>query len=213
MTMVWSEKAIRTEGGGALPEDLMTETARPSVTTTDQSLGSAAAARKWYALWTKSHCEQFVCDQLATKGFHAFLPKIEAWSRRSGVRHRIPVPMFPGYLFLHHAMDLNSYIEVLKTRELVRVLGDGHDRLRDRLAVVPDAEIDAIQKVVQAHLSALPYPYLREGQRVRITEGPLAGVEGILVHTKPNKGLLVLSIELFQRSVAVEVDCTFAVAA
>jgi transcription antitermination factor NusG len=117
--------------------------------------------------------------------------------------------MFPGYLFLHHAMELNSYIEVLKTRELVRVLGDG----RDRLAVVPDAEIEAIQKVVQADLPALPYPYLREGQRVRITEGPLTGVEGILVHTKPNKGLLVLSIELFQRSVAVEVDCTFAVAA
>ena len=200
---------IRTEGGGALPEDLTTETERPSFTTTDQSLGPDAGARKWYALWTKSHCEQMVCDQLAAKGFHAFLPKIEAWSRRGGVRHHIPVPMFPGYLFLHHAMELNSYIEVLKTRELVRVLGDG----RDRLAVVPDAEIEAIQKVVQAHLPALPYPYLREGQRVRITEGPLTGVEGILVHTKPNKGLLVLSIELFQRSVAVEVDCAFAVAA
>jgi len=150
-----------------------------------------------------------VFDQLAAKGFQAFLPKIEAWSRRGGVRHHIPVPMFPGYLFLHHAMELNSYIEVLKTRELVRVLGDG----RDRLAVVPDPEIEAIQKVVQAQLPALPYPYLREGQRVRIMKGPLAGVEGILVHTKPNKGLLVLSIELFQRSVAVEVDCTFAVAA
>ena len=196
-----------------MPEVLTTETERPSFTTTDQSLGSAAGARKWYALWTKSHCEQRVCDQLAAKGFHVFLPKIEAWSRRGGVRHHIHVPMFPGYLFLHHAMDLNSYIEVLKTRELVRVLGDGHDRLRDRLAVVPDAEIDAIQKVVQSQLPALPYPYLREGQRVRITQGPLAGVEGILVHTKPNKGLLVLSIELFQRSVAVEVDCTFAVAA
>ncbi len=192
-----------------MPEDLTTETERPSFTTTDQSLGPDAGARKWYALWTKSHCEQMVCDQLAAKGFHAFLPKIEAWSRRGGVRHHIPVPMFPGYLFLHHAMELNSYIEVLKTRELVRVLGDG----RDRLAVVPDAEIEAIQKVVQARLPALPYPYLREGQRVRITEGPLTGVEGILVHTKPNKGLLVLSIELFQRSVAVEVDCTFAVAA
>ncbi len=192
-----------------MPEDLTTETERPSFTATDQSLGSDAGTRKWYALWTKSRCEQLVCDQLATKGFHAFLPKIEAWSRRGGGRHHIPVPMFPGYLFLHHAMDLNSYIEVLKTRELVRILGDG----RDRLAVVPDAEIDAIQKVVQAQLPALPYPYLREGQRVRITEGPLAGVEGILVRTKPNKGLLVLSIELFQRSVAVEVDCTFAVAA
>ena len=190
-------------------EDLTTETERPSFTTTDQSLGPDAGARKWYALWTKSHCEQMVFDQLAAKGFQAFLPKIEAWSRRGGVRHHIPVPMFPGYLFLHHAMELNSYIEVLKTRELVRVLGDG----RDRLAVVPDPEIEAIQKVVQAQLPALPYPYLREGQRVRITKGPLAGVEGILVHTKPNKGLLVLSIELFQRSVAVEVDCTSAVAA
>ncbi len=192
-----------------MPEDLTTETDRPSFTTTDQSLGSDAGARNWYAVWTKSHCEQLVFDQLAARGFHVFLPKVEAWSRRGGMRHRIPVPMFPGYLFLHHAMDLNSYIEVLKTRELVRILGDG----RERLAVVPDAEIDAIQKVVQAQLPALPYPYLREGQRVRITEGPLAGVEGILVHTKPNKGLLILSIELFQRSVAVEVDCTFAVAA
>ena len=192
-----------------MPEDLTAETERPSFTTPDQSLGSNAGARKWYALWSKSHCEQMVFDQLAAKGFQVFLPKIEVWSRRNGGRHCISVPMFPGYLFLHHAMDLNSYIEVLKTRELVRVLGDG----RDRLAVVPDAEIDAIQKVVQAHLPALPYPYLREGQRVRITKGPLAGVEGILVHTKPNKGLLVLSIELFQRSVAVEVDCTYAVAA
>ena len=192
-----------------MPEDLTAETERPSFTTTDQGLGSNAGARKWYALWSKSHCEQMVFDQLAAKGFQVFLPKIEVWSRRNGGRHCISVPMFPGYLFLHHAMDLNSYIEVLKTRELVRVLGDG----RDRLAVVPDAEIDAIQKVVQAHLPALPYPYLREGQRVRITKGPLAGVEGILVHTKPNKGLLVLSIELFQRSVAVEVDCTYAVAA
>ena len=196
-----------------MPEDLTTETERPSFTTTDQSLGPDMGARKWYALWSKSHCEQLVCDQLAAKGFQVFLPKIEVWSRRNGGRHCIAVPMFPGYLFLHHAMDLNSYIEVLKTRELVRVLGDGRDRLRDRLAVVPDAEIDAIQKVVDAKLPAQPYPYLREGQRVRITEGPLAGVEGILVHTKPNKGLLVLSIELFQRSVAVEVDCTFAVAA
>src|SRR5437867_2276489 len=185
----------------------MTGIERPSFTATDQSLGSDAVARKWYALWTKSHCEQLVFDQITAKGFHVFLPKIEAWSRRGGARHRIPVAMFPGYLFLHHAMEQKSYIEVLKTRELVRILGDGFDRL----AVVPDVEIEAIQKVVQAQLPALPYPYLREGQRVRITEGPLTGVEGILVRTKPNKWLLVLSIELFQQTVAVYVDWTFAV--
>jgi transcription antitermination factor NusG len=54
---------------------------------------------------------------------------------------------------------------------------------------------------------------LREGQRVRIVHGPLASVEGILLKTKPDKGLLVVSVELLQRSVAVEVDCTWVTAA
>lgn len=143
-------------------------------------------------------------DQLAAKGFHLFLPKIEVWSRRGGLRHLIPVPLFPGYLFLHHAMDKAGFIEVRTARGLVRILGDGWDRP----AVVPDGEIEAIQKVLSAHLPALPHPYLREGQRVRITSGPLADVEGILVRIRPDKGLLVISINLLRRSVAVEVDCT-----
>jgi transcription antitermination factor NusG len=70
-----------------------------------------------------------------------------------------------------------------------------------------------MQKVLSAQLPVLPHPYLREGQRVRVIHGPLAGVEGILVRTKPTKGLLVLSIELLQRSVAVEVDATLVGAA
>jgi transcription antitermination factor NusG len=43
--------------------------------------------------------------------------------------------------------------------------------------------------------------------------GPLSGVEGILLSVRPDKGLLVVSIELLQRSVAVEVDCTLVAAA
>ena len=163
----------------------------------------------WYVLWTCSHCEQHVYDQLAAKGFHLLLPKMDVWSRRGGIRHVIRTPLFPGYLFLQHAMDRESYIEVRKARGLVRILGERGDRL----AVVPDGEIEAIQKVLSANLPAVPHPYLREGQRVRITRGPLGGVEGILVRMKPNKGFLVLSIDLLQRSVAVEVDCTLVVAA
>ncbi len=168
-----------------------------------------ATGSKWYALYTRSHCEQLVCDQLRAKGFEMFLPKIDVWSSRGGLRRRIPAPMFPGYLFLHHVMDKASYLEVRQVRSLVRILGERWDRL----SVVPEAEIDAIQQVLHARVPALPHPYLREGQRVRIRRGPLAGVEGILVQTKPTKGLLVLSVELLQRSVAVEVDCTLVVAA
>lgn len=182
---------------------------RPGSQTEPHETNAASAVLGWYVLWTCSHSEQLVYDQLAAKGFHLFLPKIDVWSRRGGLRHLIRAPMFPGYLFLHHVMDKASYIKVREARGLVRILGGGSDQL----AVVPHKEIEAIQNVVEAQLPALPHPYLREGQRVRITRGPLADVEGILVRLKPNKGLLVLSIDLLQRSVAVEVDCTLVVAA
>lgn len=177
--------------------------------TEPQEANRAPASLGWYVLWTCSHSEQLVYDQLAPKGFHLLLPKIDVWSRRGGLRHLIRAPMFPGYLFLRHAMDKASYIEVRKARGLVRILGERSDRL----AVVPDGEIEAIQRVLDARVPAMPHPYLREGQRVRITRGPLAGVEGILVQIKPNKGVLVLSVDLLQRSVAVAVDCTLVAAA
>lgn len=163
----------------------------------------------WYALYTKSHSEQLVYDQLVVKGFAAFLPKMEVWSQRAGVRHRISVPMFPSYLFLHHAMDKLSFIEVCKARGLVRILGERWDRL----SIVSEPEIEAVKRVVGARLPVLPHPYLREGQRVRITRGPLTGVEGILIHIMPTKGLLVLSIDLLRRSIAVEIDVTMVGAA
>jgi transcriptional antiterminator NusG len=163
----------------------------------------------WYALYTRSHCEQLVWGQLVAKGFHLFLPRIDVWSQRAGKRHLISVPMFPGYLFLRHAMDKASYINVCKARGLVRILGERWDRL----SIIPDAEIEAIQTVLNTSLPVMPQPYLREGQRVRITQGPLRGIEGILVQSKPAKGLLILSIDLLQRSVAVEVDCRVVTAA
>jgi transcriptional antiterminator NusG len=178
---VWSSGRRQTKGGEALAVD----------------------ERRWFALWTASHCEQLVCDQLAAKGYETFLPTIREWSRRAGVRHLIPVPMFSGYLFLHHAIEKRSYLDVVGVRGVVRILGERWDRL----APVDDAEIEAIQRLQRSELSLMPYPYLRDGQRVRIVEGSLAGVQGILVRRKTNRDLLVLSINLLNRSVAVEVEC------
>ena len=163
---------------------------------------------KWHAVWTHSNCEQLVHDQLAPKGFQVFLPRVQAWSRHGASRTLVSSAMFPGYLFIRHSMDKASYIEILKCRGIVRILGERWDRLWS----IPDDEIDVVQRVAGAGLPALPYPYLREGQRMRILHGPLAGVEGIFVTGDPQKGLLVLSVEMLRRSVAVEVDCTLVAA-
>jgi transcription antitermination factor NusG len=155
-------------------------------------------------LWTHSHCEQLVHDQLAAKGFRPFLPKIDVWSVRAGRQRVVSAPMFPGYLFLNNVLDKGGHIEVRKARGLARILGDGWDRP----AVVPEVEIDWVRQVAGSRVPAFAHPYLREGRRMRIISGPLADVEGILVKSRPDKGILVLSVHLLQRSVAVEVDGT-----
>ena len=158
----------------------------------------------WHVLWTNSHCEDLVSSQLAARGFHPFVPKIESWARRAGTRRRVTTPLFPGYLFLNDALDKARHVEVRKARGVAAILGEGWDRP----AVIPDAEIDSIRKVVEARVPTFAHPYLREGRRVRIEDGPLAGVEGVLLRVRPEKGLLVLSVDMLQRSVAVEVDCS-----
>lgn len=186
------EKGRETKGGEALPEVVRNPMSPP-----------------WRVLWTRSNCERLVFDQLASKGFELFLPTAEAWSRRGGVRIRGPVPLFRGYLFLRHQMDKTSYLEICRARGLVRIIGEAWDRLE----AVSDADIAAIEKLVRSNLPIFPYPYLREGQRVRITRGPLADVEGIVLRGNPKNGLLVVSVDLLRRSVAVQLDCTLLEAA
>ena len=115
-----SRTGDETKGGEALAE---------AAIQTIENEPSSRAGLGWYVLWTHSHCEQLVYDQLAVKGFELFLPTIDAWSRRFGVRRLARAPLFGGYLFLHHAMDKSSYLEVRKARGLVRVLGERWDRL------------------------------------------------------------------------------------
>jgi transcription antitermination factor NusG len=144
-----------------------------------------------------------VNEQLAAKGFEMFFPKVgravDAYAAPS--RRAADKPLFPGYLFVHHELDKSSYVDIIKARGVVRVLGERWDCL----APIPNAEIDAIARVINSGELLLPHPHLAEGDRVRIVSGPLAGVSGVFVRHKPAKGLLVLSIDLLRRSVAVEV--------
>jgi transcription termination/antitermination protein NusG len=156
----------------------------------------------WYAVWTHSHCEQLVHDQLAGKGLTVLLPKLDVWSRRRGVRRVVRKPMFPGYLFVRDVRDRGTHVEILKARGVVRVLGDGWERL----APIPAEEVQAIERLSATRQPALPYPYLTRGRRVRVVAGPLAGLEGILDESRVQQGVLVVSIHLLQRSVAVVVD-------
>jgi transcription antitermination factor NusG len=139
---------------------------------------------------------------LVEKGYEVFLPTVHKWSRNKRVQRLYRAPLFPGYLFVRHAIDRFSYLDISKARGLVQILGDRWDRL----AAVEDREIEALMKLQEADIPRMPYSYLREGEPVRIISGPLTNVEGIFVKPDSERGLLVLSVALLSRSVAVHVE-------
>lgn len=155
----------------------------------------------WYAIYTRSRHEEKVYDRISEKKIEVFLPLIERWSHRRDRRKRIHVPLFPGYLFVRTQMDQYAYYEILKTKSVVRILCSGGIP-----APIPDEEIHGIQILMKNSIAITPCQYLKEGERVRVVNGPLVGIEGILIKIKPNKNRLVLSIDLIKESVSVELD-------
>ncbi|PYV42338.1 MAG: hypothetical protein DMG06_14270 [Acidobacteria bacterium] len=152
----------------------------------------------WYALYTRSRHEQVVRNQLDDKGIQNFLPlymKVSQWKDR---RKEINIPLFPGYLFVK--ILVQDRVEVLKSFGAVRLVGDGYNPIP-----IPEEQILNIQTFLEKGLKYDPHPYLRVGNKVRILDGLLSGVEGILIRKK-NQYRLVLSVDLIQRSISVEMD-------
>lgn len=169
------------------------------------SVEANEAALGWHVLWTRSNCEQAVRDQLVARDYEVYLPMMHQWSRRTPTE-KAPVrlaPMFKGYLFVRHYIDKSAYLDISNTRGLVRILGERWNHL----ARVPDAELDTIKRLEDCRQPMFPYRYLRTGDQVRIIRGSLRGTQGILAQADLAKNMLVISVHLLQRSVAISVKC------
>jgi transcription antitermination factor NusG len=152
----------------------------------------------WYAVAVRSNFERIVAQSLRQKDYEIFLPAYlskRRWSDRTNV---VECALFPGYLFCR--MDLRQRVPLLATPGVASIIGIG------KCAVpVPETEIAAIQTIVESGLPAEPGPFLKAGEFVYITQGPLAGMEGFVIAAK-NRSRLVVSVEMLQRSVMVEIE-------
>jgi transcription antitermination factor NusG len=152
----------------------------------------------WYAIRVRPRFEKAVASAIREKGYDGYLPlycKRTRWSDRS---QDVYLPLFPAYVFCR--ADLSGRSPLVTTPGVIGILSFGGSP-----AIITDQEINAIKAALCSGLHAEPWPYLREGQRVRIQRGSLTGIEGILVRKKSN-WWVVLSIEVLYRSVALEID-------
>src|ERR1700741_2794746 len=156
----------------------------------------------WFALQTRYRYEQFVANHLRGSGYGGFLPVSRSRRQWSDRLKEFEVPLFPGYLFCR--FNPLDRLPILTTVGVIQIVGTGKNPIP-----VDDAEIAAIQITPQSGVARQPWPFPQVGQRVRVEDGPLHGLEGILLSFKGSHRL-VLSVTLLQRSVAVEIDESWA---
>jgi len=157
---------------------------------------------QWYALYTRSRFEKKLLCELAARDVEVFLPMREVISRWKDRKKKIWVPLFPGYIFVNHVDTPENRYRVLNIPGAVRFV-DACGRANP----VPEEQIMAIRRFLEASLSIDPYPYIKIGTQVEVIAGPLNGVKGMLIK-KRGKFRFVLQVDMIKQAISVEIDAS-----
>jgi len=151
----------------------------------------------WYVVRVKANAERKVAQSLTNRGVEVFLPLQKRQSKRKSVG-LIEIPLFAGYVFSRFSWNRSQ--TVLTCEGVVHILCRGN---------VPEPvdanEMRSLLVLSRTAPSLAPLPTFTTGQKVKITEGPLADVEGIVVRDLGRQRLIV-SLSLLRRSVVAEID-------
>jgi transcription antitermination factor NusG len=155
--------------------------------------------RSWYVAYTCGRHEKYVAEQCEQRGITAFLPLYAVQRQWKRGRAEVLLPLFPSYVFIR--MAFAERFRVLALRGMVSLVS-----FKGFPAVVPDTQIEALRKAVTLG-RVEPCAYLESGTRVRVTTGPLVGLEGIVREVK-NNVRVIASFDWMNRSVSISLDAT-----
>jgi transcriptional antiterminator RfaH len=145
---------------------------------------------KWYLVKTKALNEARVFTRLSGAGYEVLFPRIHKKSPR--FRGVVMVrPLFPTYLFVRFLADELKTIKY--THGVARVICFGLDPQEvdeDIIAAVRERMDDeGFVKLEPKKIELAP------GQRVKIGEGPFAGLNAIFVEELPDRERVVLLLD------------------
>ena len=157
----------------------------------------------WFAVVSKPRQEQTALENLQRQGFECFLPMAEnPYQRRSKKHKQIVEPLFPRYLFLKANASHQNLAPVRSTKGVLSMVRFGIE-----LAVVPESIIRAIKARISAvtGLIKIEPVAIKAGDKVRMFDGPLAGINGVVKETNSKNRALIL-MELLGQSTTLEVN-------
>jgi transcription antitermination factor NusG len=152
----------------------------------------------WFAVRTKSNRETVVTNALRGKGYEVLFPRYATNVVRKPLNGQAETlkPLFPGYVFAK--FDVLTRLPILTVPGVMNVVSNGKQPIP-----LDDSEVDSLKVLLNSKLPIGPHAYLKIGDPVKISTGPLTGASGFIVQS--NRQRLVVSITLLQRSVSVEV--------
>jgi transcriptional antiterminator RfaH len=150
----------------------------------------------WYLIYTKPRQEKCALQNLEQQGYQCYLPLLPKEKLRHGALALSDEPLFPRYLFIRLAQDFmaKSWSPIRSTKGVSRLV---------RFGVEPARIDDALVDLLRAHETSMlaePERLFRAGERVQLTEGPFAGIEGIYQMADGDRRVMVL-IEIFSRPI------------
>ena len=166
-------------------------------------LHSRPDLRRWYVIYTKPHSEDLARKQLEKKSISVFLPKIrEVRFRSYKLQERIQ-PLFPNYLFARFVIP-DEYFAVKWARGVRRIVGSGE---------MPIPVDDSIVIFLKGHANEKgviqPRPNLKNGDKVRVRQGPLEGLFGIVHGTINAKGRVKILMSILNSWTKVELPYSY----
>jgi len=161
-------------------------------------IGIQSQSHPWYALKVRTGGELSALAVLQYRGFDPYCPIRKEQRLYSDRKKFVETAFFPGYLFCR--FDAQKKVPILSSPGVQQIVG-----IAGAPIPIPEEQIRNIQRVIEAGGAATTY--LKQGQRVRVMHGPLAGVEGVMVRDG-NGERLVVSIDLLTRSACLQIDVT-----
>lgn len=146
-------------------------------------------ATSWYVVQTKPKQEFRALEQLENQGFTCFLPTLDVEKIVRGKVESRDEPLFSRYLFLRLNEVANDTAPIRSTRGVSKLVAFG-----GRFATLPDPCVEALRSRPRMTQKELFAP----GERITITHGPFAGLEGIYQLPDGEARAMVL-IELMSR--------------
>jgi len=161
-------------------------------------------AQPWLALVVRSRHEKSVKTVLDSKGYRTSLPLVRCRHQRcSGSAWDSQKPLIPGYVFAAH--DRENPFRMVTTPGVVHIVSFGVEP-----GAIPQSEIEALERIAASGLPATSCGFIHIGETVELIDGPLHGLQGIVLR-QAKTTRLVVSVELLQRCVMVEIDGAWAV--